>query len=362
MIISDRYRLEESIGEGAFSHVFRATDLRLGQQVALKLLSVAGVDAAGFERFCREAELAKRLQHPNTVRLLDFDLEAEPAPYIVYELLSGETLDRLIEREGAMSEARVAELASRVLSSLKEAHDAGVVHRDVKPGNVFVCDDDTSVWIKVLDFGIAKGTGPADVAVTVAGLLIGTPRYMPPEQVQGAAPAPSMDLYAVGMMMAEALTGGPLLRCSAAEACLEQLKPESIALPQLVQDSALGPIIGLATQKNLEIRYLWADEMLRDLDKVRERLSLESSYRPPAPTVIDEPEPRPRYRSEAPTTLFEQSEPYESPVSGPPVASDAGAARPESQIRWFWAALLLLVIGLIATALGAYALARWGAG
>jgi serine/threonine protein kinase len=357
-VISERYRLDEAIGVGTFSEVFRATDVDRGHEVALKLLSPESIGNAGFERFCREAELAQRLRHPNTVHLLDFDLEAKPVPYIAYELLRGESLSRVLAREGPWSEARVAELASLVLSSLAEAHQAGIVHRDVKPENIFVCEGED--WVKVLDFGIAKGTGPADVALTQHGILIGTPRYMPPEQVRGESPSPAMDLYAVGILMAEALTGKPLLECSAAEACLIQLDPKPIALPELCVASLLGPIIRLATQKDLRVRYQYAEEMLADLERVRPLLSITPSFRPIALTILD-----PELSSLSPTeqALFAPKAPATPPPDPAPADRKATtappAARQPSQSRWTVAAILLLLLGVFLTAAAVYAWRKW---
>lgn len=106
MVLAERYRLDEQIGHGGFSQVFRATELRIGREVAIKILSQDSVDAAGEQRFQREAELARQLTHPNTVHLLDFDLSHRPSPFIVYELLSGDTLERVVKRDGPLAERR----------------------------------------------------------------------------------------------------------------------------------------------------------------------------------------------------------------------------------------------------------------
>jgi serine/threonine-protein kinase len=234
----------------------------------MKLLFLDAVDDAGVERFRREAEAAKTLQHPNTVRLLDFDLESAEMPFIVYELLRGEALNALLKRERPLTEARVVRLAQQVLKSLMESHACGIVHRDIKPANLFICTyAGESDFVKVLDFGIAKSVLPDSVDLTNAGMLIGTPRYMAPEQIRGESPTPAMDLYAVGMIMAEMIAGDPLIRGSEAHACLEQLSPSPIALPPAVLASRLAPIIRRALEKDASRRYPLASHMLSDIER-----------------------------------------------------------------------------------------------
>jgi serine/threonine protein kinase len=140
----------------------------------------------------------------------------------------------------------------------------------MKPGNVFVCTyAGEPDFVKVLDFGIAKSTVGGEVALTAAGTLVGTPRYMPPEQIHGATPAPSMDLYAIGMMMAEMLAGVPVLRGTPMEACMAQLANTPIEFPEAARRSALWPIIRRAATKDVAARYSSADQVLADLTQVK---------------------------------------------------------------------------------------------
>jgi eukaryotic-like serine/threonine-protein kinase len=274
MVLAQRYRLDAEIGQGGFSQVFRATELRIGREVAIKIMSRDSVDAAGKLRFQREAELARQLVHPNTVRLLDYDLGDRPSPFIVYELLSGETLEAIIQREGALTEQRAARIAAQVLKSLMEAHAAGVVHRDMKPGNVFISSyAGESDFVKVLDFGIAKGAD--STPLTAAGTVIGTPRYMPPDQVLGKPPQPSMDVYAVGMMLAEMLCGHPVVRGTPLEAAMEQLAKSPVALPEAVERSKLGAVIRRAVDKEPATRLGSAQELLFEIERLMPELSLE---------------------------------------------------------------------------------------
>jgi serine/threonine-protein kinase len=337
MILAERYRLDEEIGQGGFSQVFRATELRLGRPVAIKIMSQDSVDAAGEQRFRREAELARQLVHPNTVRLLDFELEARPSPFIVYELLSGETLDNLIKREGAMSERRAAKLAAQVLKSLMEAHAAGIVHRDMKPANVFVCSyAGETDFVKVLDFGIAKS--PSSTQLTAAGMAVGTPRYMPPDQIYGKPPHPSMDVYAVGMMLAEMLAGQPVVRGTPLEAAMAQLSPDPVALPEAVRRSRLAAVIARAVDKDPTRRTQSAGELLGELDRLAPTLSSEPVA--PAPFATPDPElPSGQVVTEvmappsadAPTLLRPRPLPYAGPT--PPAGSEARAASPTSEAK-----------------------------
>jgi serine/threonine-protein kinase len=267
MVLAQRYRLEAEIGHGGFSQVFRATELRIGREVAIKIMSADSVDAAGEQRFRREAELARQLTHPNTVHLLDFDLGRRPSPFIVYELLSGETLEALIKREGPLGQQRTARIVSQILKSLMEAHALGVVHRDMKPGNIFICTfAGESDFVKVLDFGIAKTSESAPL--TAAGMVIGTPRYMPPEQILGQPPQPSMDLYAVGMMLAEMSCGHALVRGTPLEAARVQLSPDPVPLPEMVEQSVFGPLLRRALDKDPAHRFPVGQQMLTVLEQL----------------------------------------------------------------------------------------------
>ncbi|GMV17695.1 MAG: serine/threonine protein kinase [Polyangiaceae bacterium] len=346
MVISGRYRLDARIGEGAFGQVFRATDLKDGAGVALKLLSAESVDAAGLERFRREAELATKLQHPNTIRLIGFNLRSQAMPFIVYELLEGEPLKSLMSREGPLAEARAAAITMQVLRSLMEAHEVGIVHRDIKPGNVFVCSDESRLGsIKVLDFGIAKSVDGTEAQVTAAGILVGTPRYMPPEQIRGETPIPAMDLYATGMMLAEMLSGEPTLTCSAAEACLEQLRPERIPLPPFLQSSRLWPVIWRATDKDTATRYSTANEMLGDLERVYDGLS-------PAPLIARAPREDGARSSFVPTTVM--ANPELAPVA-------SGSPAEGRSVTWLVAAFCLFALAIAGTAYGLYWIRTQGA-
>jgi protein kinase-like protein len=268
--IGGAYRLDAPIGEGGFGAVWRAHDLRLGRPVALKLLLPELIgDGQVSVRFVREAELVRALHHPNTVRLLDFGREDDGSPFLVYELLHGESLDQLLQREGALAADRVQRIGVQVLKSLLEAHHAGIVHRDVKPANIFLASyDGERDFVKVLDFGIATAPASQLTKLTDAGRTLGTPSYMAPEQLRGEQVGPQVDQYALGLVLAEALAGEVVVRAdTTALIFMEHLSDRAVPLPERVRSSVLGPVIERATQKTAARRYPSAAEMLAALEQ-----------------------------------------------------------------------------------------------
>jgi serine/threonine protein kinase len=209
------------------------------------------------ERFAREAQLTKRLEHPNTVRLLDFGGLDDDQPFLVWELLRGETLAERLERKGPMPPEEVANMARQVLSSLEEAHGLGIIHRDIKPSNLMLCDfEGEKDFVKVLDFGVAKDVLTALNDLTEEGEVVGTPRYMAPEQVLGKQVVPATDLYALGLVMAEALTGSPMVKASSkTQAVAFQAMETDLPIDPQVLEGPLGRAIRQATRKRLGARF-----------------------------------------------------------------------------------------------------------
>jgi hypothetical protein len=265
-LLASRYRLEAKLGEGGQGTVFAAMDVQLGRRVAVKLLT----SHQHTDRFRHEAALAKGLSHPNTVRLQDYGEDEAGRMFIVYELLNGRGLDAVL-REGPMDEVRVAAIASGVLKSLMEAHAAGVVHRDIKPANIFLCDfHGETEFVKVLDFGIAKAAMAP--AITQVDTAVGTPHYMPPEQLRGDAVTPATDLYALGMTMGEMLCGRRLVDgTSAYEVAQKQLSDAAVELPAAVLQSGLGPVVHRAVRKDPKARFDSAAAMLEAIGSADSR-------------------------------------------------------------------------------------------
>jgi eukaryotic-like serine/threonine-protein kinase len=199
--LGGRYRMEALLAAGGMGEVWTARDLLLDRPVAVKVLGWAlAADGRAAERLRREARAAARLEHPNIARVLDLG-DQDGRPYLVMELLEGESLAARIDRAGAMAPAEASRVAAAVADALEAAHRAGVVHRDVKPGNVFLTSDGE---VKVLDFGIASAAGEA--ALTT-GDLLGTPAYLAPERVLGHHATPAADTYALGVVLYELLAG-----------------------------------------------------------------------------------------------------------------------------------------------------------
>jgi DNA-binding NtrC family response regulator len=209
------YRLVSKLGEGGMGEVWRARHQLLARPCAVKLirpdrLGGASRDAA-VERFRLEARAISRLTSPNTVRLYDFGVSETGSLYFVMELLDGLDLASLVQRFGPMPAARVVTVLRQACRSLAEAHEAGLLHRDIKPHNLFLCrlgvDFDV---VKVLDFGLVKSVGEDDAHLTADGALTGTPAYMPPERVTGGPGGETSDLYSLGCVAFWMLTGKPL--------------------------------------------------------------------------------------------------------------------------------------------------------
>ena len=200
--IGGRYLVERRLGHGGMASVHLARDEQLGRQVAVKRLSEAlGGDEVFRERFLREARMAAGLSHPNVVAVFDVG-EDDGVPYIVMEYVSGQTLAELMAATGPMDPDRAVDLVLQACAGLEHAHAAGLVHRDIKPQNLLVRDDDT---LKIVDFGIAR---PVDgTQLTLAGTILGTAAYLSPEQALGERVTTAADIYALGAVTYELLTG-----------------------------------------------------------------------------------------------------------------------------------------------------------
>jgi serine/threonine protein kinase len=211
-VVAARFRITGVVGKGAMGSVYAAEHVGTGQAVALKFMSLGDDEGEEFvTRFEQEARVMATLRHPNTIRIYDFGRTDDGAMFMAMELLVGQPLDQLIRENTrcgqTMTELDAANCGIQILKSLAEAHGRGLVHRDLKPGNVFLTDDGGGdMLLKVLDFGIAR---VQDSALTNAGRIIGTPSYMCPEQWQGAKIDARADLYAVGCVLFCCVTGQP---------------------------------------------------------------------------------------------------------------------------------------------------------
>jgi len=213
-ILDEKYRLEERLGVGGMGTVYRARHLLIDRPVAIKVLNKLFVeDEAARTRFRREARAAGRLQHPNAVTVTDFGESQDGFVYLVMELLEGRTLRDVLAKEAPLDVARSVALMLQISAAVAAAHEAGIIHRDLKPANIFVVQHpEVPAVVKVLDFGIAKLAAELlddedAMTLTQVGAMIGTPRYMSPEQCDGLELTPAADVYSLGCILYEMLTG-----------------------------------------------------------------------------------------------------------------------------------------------------------
>ncbi|HZB47060.1 MAG TPA: serine/threonine-protein kinase, partial [Pyrinomonadaceae bacterium] len=293
-VLDDKYRLDERLGEGGMGTVYRATHLLIERPVAVKVLNPKLVtDEAARERFRREARAAGRLQHSNAVAVTDFGETRDGLVYIVMELLEGYSLRDVIAREAPLDPARAVSVMMQVAAATSAAHEAGIIHRDLKPGNIFVVQRPHAPHIvKVLDYGIAKLAAGEDGSphdtLTGAGVMIGTPRYMSPEQCDSAPLTPASDVYSMGVILYELLTGQtPFTGTTPLSLALKHSAEVPRPPRELVTTvpPALEEVVLHALAKSPRDRPADAGEFRRELYSVAERLGLEHAAGFSAPTV-----------------------------------------------------------------------------
>ncbi|HZI48367.1 MAG TPA: serine/threonine-protein kinase [Pyrinomonadaceae bacterium] len=284
-IFDEKYRLEARLGGGGMGTVYRATHLLIDRPVALKVLSQRFVgDETAQQRFRREARAAGRMQHPNAVSVTDFGTTADGYLYIVMELLEGHTLRDVLMREGPLDVARAVSIMLQTSAAVAAAHDAGLIHRDLKPGNIFIAQRaDTVAVVKVLDFGVAKFAVEEQAdddyqTLTQVGALIGTPRYMSPEQCSGSGPVtPASDVYSLGIILYEMLSGATPFNAETPLAIVfRQVSEPPPPLPESVPQK-LRAIVQRALAKDPMKRFANAEEFRQELLSTAEILGLEYS-------------------------------------------------------------------------------------
>ncbi|MGW0335896.1 protein kinase domain-containing protein [Streptomyces sp. NPDC003011] len=218
MLIAGRYRLQDPIGRGAMGEVWRALDETLGRTVAVKLLLPHDSDPTATSRFRLEAQTAGRLNHPYVVGVYDFG-EYDGRLFLVMELVEGDSLARRLTAEGPLPAGQVARIAAQAAAGLAAAHQQGIVHRDIKPANLLLDPDGT---LKIGDFGIARFVDDPSGALTTTGQIVGTSLYLAPERALGQTAAPACDVYALGCVLYQLLTGRPPFQADTAVAILHQ--------------------------------------------------------------------------------------------------------------------------------------------
>ena len=264
-VLDNRYELVEFVGKGGMALVYRAVDKRTGHSVAVKVLRPEfSKDAEFLNRFDREAVAASKMSHHNIVNLLDVGQE-EDMRYLVMEYVSGRTLKEVIQENGRLPAELSAQIAIRILSALQHAHKNGIIHRDIKPQNILV---DSEGHVKVSDFGIARVTG-ADT-ITTDDSVMGSVYYFSPEQANGKNVTFSSDLYSVGIVLYEMLTGQPPFDGETPVAiAMKHLNGKARPIGDICPDvpPALIRVVEKAMEKKPEMRYQSALEMAQDLQR-----------------------------------------------------------------------------------------------
>jgi serine/threonine-protein kinase len=285
-LLSNRYELGETLGYGGMSEVHKGRDVRLGRDVAVKVLRADLARDPQFQtRFRREAQNAAALNHPAIVAVYDTgetQTEYGPLPYIVMEFVEGRTLRDIIKSEGPLAGNRAMEIMADVCAALDFSHRHGIVHRDVKPANVMI---NRAGAVKVMDFGIARAVSDGQAAVTQTSAVIGTAQYLSPEQARGESVDARSDVYAAGCVVFELITSEPPFTGDSPVAVAYQHVREEPRKPSMVNprvSPALDAIVLKAMSKNPANRYQSSAEMRGDLVRVL------SGQRPQAPMVMSD--------------------------------------------------------------------------
>ena len=350
------YQIIGMLGEGGMGVVYRARDTRLGREVAVKLLTnVSFSDRERLLRFEQEARATGMLNHPNLLTVYDIGRDGEGNPYLVTELLEGETLRSRLER-GPLSPRKGVDAALQMAQGLAAAHDKGIVHRDLKPDNIFLTRDGR---LKILDFGIAKLTTPDgkdgptfEMAATEPGMVLGTVGYMSPEQVRGEPVDHRSDLFALGTILFEMLTGKRAFkRNSAVETLSAILKEEPPDLTELLPHAPqpLERLVRRCLEKDREHRFQSARDLAFNLETLASLSGTATLPNVPRPAVAAPVTPAPPARPEPRATSAHPA----APVTTRTVAR--AAAKPKRAVS----PLLLALLYIVSVAGAAYGTWMW---
>ena len=265
-IVNDRYEIGKRIGRGGMAEIFQARDILLDRPVAMKVLFPEfATDPAFVERFRREAQAAANLNHPNIVAVYDWG-KVNNTYYIAMEYVNGRTLADILKQSGTLTPMQVCDVMSEVASALISAHQNGVIHRDIKPGNILVS---TTGQVKVADFGIARALGAGvEQGLTQTGAVMGTATYFSPEQAQGVSTDQRSDIYSLGVVMYEMLSGvAPFTGENAVAIAYKQVHENAMPLDQRLASvpSEVAAIVAKCMEKSPDDRYSSAEEVRDEL-------------------------------------------------------------------------------------------------
>ena len=351
-VLAGRYRLLGAIGSGASGRVYVADDVRLRRRVAVKVLHAALAEDAGFlRRFRTEAQLAASLHHPNVMAVYDWGEDG--VPFMVLELLAGGSLRAMLDRGNRLTPAQTAHVGNQVAGALDYAHSRGLVHRDIKPANLLF---DEHGIVRVADFGLARALAEASWTEP-AGTVLGTARYAAPEQATGAPLDGRADIYALGLVMVESVTGSVPLVGDSPMGTLGLRQASAIDVPD--EMGPLGAVVARACAAEPDDRYLKADDMRAAIAQAVEVLP------PPGPLLLaglgdvgDDPHPTQVVRPQTAPPLFDQDQATGASATRPlPVAIARVPRRSRSA-----APMVLGVVVLLALAAVAFVVARPSAG
>ncbi|AKS31671.1 Stk1 family PASTA domain-containing Ser/Thr kinase [Mycolicibacterium goodii] len=338
--LSDRYELGEILGFGGMSEVHLARDLRLHRDVAVKVLRAdLARDPSFYLRFRREAQNAAALNHPAIVAVYDTG-EAEtpngPLPYIVMEYVDGVTLRDIVHTDGPIPPRRAIEIIADACQALNFSHQHGIIHRDVKPANIMISKNNA---VKVMDFGIARALADTGNSVTQTAAVIGTAQYLSPEQARGETVDARSDVYSLGCVLYEILTGEPpFIGDSPVAVAYQHVREDPVPPSRRHSDVTpeLDAVVLKALAKNPDNRYQTAAEMRADLVRVH------SGQAPDAPKVLTDAE-----RSSMLAAPMDRG----APTQGMPVPRPAGYSRDRgnSVARWLIAVAVLAVLTVVVT-------------
>jgi len=336
MIIRNKYQILERIGVGGMGVVYKARHLTFNEVCAIKIVNdvIAG-DANFLQRFQKEAVVTRKLRHPNAVRVDDFDYTDDGRPFIVMELVEGKNVGEILQEQGPFRVPRAVRITMQVARALGVAHKLGVVHRDIKPGNILLTTDEQGQeTAKVLDFGIAKlreAVGDANSGMTMTGMVVGTPLYMSPEQFMGKKGDGEIDgrtdLYSLGVVLYQMVTAqlpfeGDTLYSLMMQHMQGTVKPPREVVPELNIPESLSRVILKAIDKSREQRFQTAEEFVAALDEVATDVAKESG---PDHQLVDDPIPH-----VGATSLFCSSQALPVPSKTGPSAAANGMPTPRS--------------------------------